>query len=165
MSSNLLRARVVLFPNYETEDPPTSTFPSTRPNVAGQRSMHKRSIVFDLCSSFLPRSSFICAPCRSRLASTRRFSSDGTTATRRRLPRLATTIVTQRHASSAIPATAINVRRTIPSSFQQLHASLGDLERDAGVYIDPSQLRLARRGLESEDAVTRVASTYIMVLF
>lgn len=53
--------------------------------------------------------------------------------------------------------TAINAQKDIPPAFKKLHASLSALEHEAAVYVDLSQLKLALRGLESENAVTRVA--------
>lgn len=64
----------------------------------------------------------------------------------------------QLRAASTIPSvTAVNAKREIPTAFQELHASLKALEQHAGVYVDTSQLKLALRGIESEDALTRVA--------
>ena len=63
-----------------------------------------------------------------------------------------------RRAASTIPSvTAVNVKHEIPPAFQKLHASLKNLERDARTYVNTSQLQLALRGIESENAVTRVA--------
>ena len=62
-----------------------------------------------------------------------------------------------RTASTTASVTAVNVRREIPPRFRKLHESLKALEIEAAVYINSSQLRLALRGLESDDAVTRIA--------
>ena len=62
-----------------------------------------------------------------------------------------------RRASTTPSVTAVNAKRAIPEQFQALYASLKALERDAGVFVNSSQLQLALRGVESEDAVTRVA--------
>jgi len=65
----------------------------------------------------------------------------------------------QSRKTSTIPSvTAVNVKREVPAASQNLHRALKALGRDAGVYINTSQLQLALSGLESENAVTRVAS-------
>ena len=68
-------------------------------------------------------------------------------------------------AASTIPSvTAVNVQRELPAAFKELHASLKSLEQDAALYVNSSQLHLALRGLESEDAITRVAGGKSMTL-
>ncbi len=64
----------------------------------------------------------------------------------------------QNRTASTIPSvTAVNVKREIPSAFQELYGALKALESEAGVYVNTSQLQLALRGVESENAVIRVA--------
>ena len=62
-----------------------------------------------------------------------------------------------RAASTTSSVTAVNVKREIPHHLRDLHASLKALEHDAGVYINTSQLQLALRGVESDNAITRIA--------
>ena len=62
-----------------------------------------------------------------------------------------------RTASTTASVTAVNFRRDIPPRLRNLHESLKAFETEAAVYINSSQLRLALRGLESENAVTRIA--------
>lgn len=65
--------------------------------------------------------------------------------------------VVRRRPASTVSATAIDAKREIPPSFQELHATVGALRDEASTYVHPGQLQLALRGLESENAVTRVA--------
>ena len=62
-----------------------------------------------------------------------------------------------RLASTVSPVTAVNAKKEIPAAFQQLHTALKNLEQQAGLYVDTSQLKLAQRSIESEAAITRVA--------
>lgn len=59
--------------------------------------------------------------------------------------------------STIASVTAVNAQRDIPLTFRPLHDSLSALEHEAAIYVNLSQLKLALRGLESENAVTRVA--------
>ena len=63
----------------------------------------------------------------------------------------------RRFLSSITPVTTVNATRTIPELFRELHDELGALETRAGAHVNLSQLQLALRGLESTDAVIRVA--------
>ena len=103
----------------------------------------------------LPSRTFVCASCRY---SRSRALSNGPPRLRSQGKRKAQeTILHLRAASTTASVTAVNVRRDIPPRFLKLHESLKALETEAAVYIDSSQLRLALRGLESENAVTRIA--------
>ena len=105
---------------------------------------------------------FVCAACRHRQA----FSTFNGAA------KSQSHCLSQRHpprapkASTIAPVTAVNAQRDIPSAYQALHESLSALEHGASVYANLSQLKLALRGLETEDAVTRVAGlpTFCSVL-
>ena len=66
--------------------------------------------------------------------------------------------LSRRNASALSPVTAVNAKKNIPRNVEKLYQRLGALEHDAGLYVNVSQLRLALRGLESRDAVTRIAS-------
>lgn len=57
------------------------------------------------------------------------------------------------------PVTVVNAKQEIPPPFEVLYKELSTLQHDAAVYVNPSQLQLALRALESENAVTRIAST------
>ncbi|MCJ1264789.1 hypothetical protein MMC22_004664 [Lobaria immixta] len=63
----------------------------------------------------------------------------------------------RRHASTTAPVTAINAHRELPSPFRELRDSLSSLQNKAAVYVNSSQTQLALRGLESANAVTRMA--------
>ena len=98
---------------------------------------------------------FICPACRYKQA---RAVFNGSTRLRTQGNRNAHGDALQtRNASTTASITAVNARRDIPPRFRNLHESLKHLETEAAVYINSSQLRLALRGLESENAVTRIA--------
>ena len=63
----------------------------------------------------------------------------------------------RRYLSSIAPVTTVNATKTIPEPFRELHHELNALETRAGAYVNLSQLQLALRGLESTEAVIRVA--------
>ena len=65
-----------------------------------------------------------------------------------------------RQLSSGSILNAVHAVRSIPQEFKELDDALDVVERDAGVYADLNQLRLIRRGLESHNAITRVAGLY-----
>lgn len=104
-----------------------------------------------------PRSIDVCsAQCRSRSECWLPLSSQRPAAHLNGLP--SSTIWRSLRATSTIASvTNVHVPRSVPARFRNLDHSLSNLERDAAVYTDPSQLRLARRGLEAENAVSRVA--------
>jgi hypothetical protein len=62
-----------------------------------------------------------------------------------------------RSASTHVSPTAINLRPNIPPRNQELHNALSKLNDAAETYVDISRVQLALRGLEAQDAVTRVA--------
>ena len=102
---------------------------------------------------------YVCSSCRYKQA---RAISNGSALLGTRAHRKARGTTLQfRTASTIAPVTAVNVRRDIPLRFRILHESLKALESDAAVYINSSQLRLALRGLESENAVTRIAGRFL----
>ncbi|KAL2040533.1 hypothetical protein N7G274_006512 [Stereocaulon virgatum] len=99
------------------------------------------------------RSPFVCPSCRFREAYSIKASPNWIRVFSK--PRVQN--VDFRSASTTASVTAVNAKREIPHVFRRLHASLKALETVAGVYVNTSQLRLALRGTESEDAITRVA--------
>ncbi|KAI9850310.1 MAG: 3',5'-cyclic-nucleotide phosphodiesterase (PDEase) (3':5'-CNP) [Thelocarpon superellum] len=62
-----------------------------------------------------------------------------------------------RFVSTHRSATAINAARPIPPSFRELYDRLSAVQERAANYVNLSRLRLALNGLESRDAVVRVA--------
>jgi hypothetical protein len=62
-----------------------------------------------------------------------------------------------RSASTHVSPTAINYRPNIPPQNKELHDALSTLSGAAEQYVNLSRLQLALRGLEAENAVTRVA--------
>ena len=102
-----------------------------------------------------PLRPFVCSSCRHEQARALSNRSARLRILGNRTARGATLRI--RTASTTASVTAVNVRREIPPRFRNLHESLKALEIEAAVYINSSQLRLALRGLESDDAVTRIA--------
>lgn len=101
-----------------------------------------------------PSTTFLCPSCRFRNAiySLRsQIKSRSGFQARRHPPQ-------RRHTSAVAQVTAINAHRELPPPFRELRDSLSSLQTEAAVYVNSSQLQLALRGLESENAVTRVAS-------
>lgn len=106
-------------------------------------------------SLFLSSRPFVCQSCRYKQF---RAIFDGLARLRTQGNREARGNTLQiRTASTTASVTAVNVRPDIPPRFLILHQSFKSLESEAAVYINLSQLRLALRGLESENAVTRIA--------
>ena len=113
--------------------------------------------LIDKAVSLLPLSTrpFVCPSCRYKQA---RALCGGFARSRTPGNREARGITLQiRSASTTAAVTAVNVRRDVPPRFKNLHESVKTLETEAAVYINISQLHLALRGLESENAVTRIA--------
>ena len=110
-------------------------------------------------SSLFPSSRFfVCPSCRYREA---RAISNGSARLGTRANRKARgTTLRIRTASTTASVTAVNARRDTPPKFRVLHESLKALESEAAVYLNSSQLRLALRGLESENSVTRIAGRF-----
>ncbi len=108
-----------------------------------------------LSSLYLSSQPFVCSTCRYRQARTLSNGSARLRTLGNHKPRRTTLGI--RTASTTASVTAVNARRDIPPRFQSLYESLKALETEAAVYIDLSQLRLALRGLESENSVTRIA--------
>ena len=98
-------------------------------------------------------SPFICPSC----AFSRTFITNKLTLSSRQIPQLSRP--SRRHASTIASATAINAPVDVPIAFKDLHKSLQKLKNDAAVYTNLSRLQLALRGLESRNAVVRVAGT------
>lgn len=55
------------------------------------------------------------------------------------------------------PVTVVNAVKHISPAALDLYEALENLKREAEVYASLSQLHLALRGLESENAITRIA--------
>lgn len=111
-------------------------------------------------SLFLPLSSqrFVCSLCRHKQArALPNGPAIGATSKIQSNCKARRTTLQTRTASTTASVTAVNVRRDIPPYFRNLHESIKALETEAAVYVNLSQLRLALRGLESENAVTRIA--------
>ena len=111
----------------------------------------------------LPSQTFVCASCRySRSCAL----SNGPSRLRSQGKRKAHegAILQTRAASTTASVTAVNVRRDIPPRFLKLHESLKALETEAAVYINTSQLGLALNGLESDNAVTRIAGNSCRII-
>lgn len=109
---------------------------------------------------------FVCASCSFRRALSTRA---GTAPKRVHPPRLldlrvstflARSPTCKRYATTTSSVTSVNVPRSTPPAFRKLDQALAALEKEAAVYVNTSQLRLALRGLESEDAITRIASMF-----
>lgn len=63
----------------------------------------------------------------------------------------------QTHTPIPAPVTVVNAKQDIIPPFELLYKELSALQLEAAVYVNPSQLQLALRALESENAVTRIA--------
>lgn len=133
--------------------------------------MPPKSTLIDKAIVCLTRSPFVCRSCLSKKASSRKWSSQtllSRTQHRRPHPQLRIPPPARKQASTIASVTAVNAKREIPPAFQALYGALSELETEAGVYLNLSQLRLALRGLESDNAVTRVASvssSYCLFLY
>lgn len=66
---------------------------------------------------------------------------------------------TIRRASTLRSSTAVNATRNVPASLKELDEALELLERNASAHVNSSRLKLARRGLEGDQPVVRVAGT------
>ncbi len=64
-----------------------------------------------------------------------------------------------RRSSTLASTTAVNATREVPANLRELHEALSELNSKAASYVNLSRLQLALRGLETEDAVIRVAGT------
>ncbi|KAL8965457.1 MAG: hypothetical protein Q9197_006503 [Variospora fuerteventurae] len=106
-----------------------------------------RSITTNL---FNATNTYICPTCcfRNAVSSVRRLKK----------PTRPTPLPTRRPLSTITSVTTVNAQKDIPHAFQELYHALSVLQREAAVYTNLSQLQLALRGLESENAVTRVAA-------
>ncbi len=62
-----------------------------------------------------------------------------------------------RRSSTVASTTAINAARELPPNLRELHDALSELRSKAANYVNLSRLQLALRGLETRDAVVRVA--------
>ena len=131
--------------------------------------MSFRHAVFDNALGILIKKPYICPSCLTnrKLSAQRALHSNLSPRSRPRARRLRHEIRTQlprsapstaKAVSTTASVTAINAKKEIPYNAENLYRSLSALEHEAGSHVNLSQLRLALRGLESQDAVTRVAS-------
>ena len=104
---------------------------------------------------------FICPRCRYE--QTRALSNGVARLSTRGNRKARGTALQIRTATTTASVTAVNVKRDIPHTFKDLYDSIKALETKAAVYINLSQLRLALRGLESENAVTRIAGKSVLI--
>ena len=109
----------------------------------------------------LPSRPFVCPSCRYKQARLLSNGSAGLGSVGKRKARGPG--LHSRAASTTPSVTAVNAKRDVPPKFQDLHVAFKALETEAAVYVDLSQLRLALRGLESENAVTRVAGILSLI--
>ena len=95
---------------------------------------------------------FICLSCRYRraLSIAARASEPQWPSTLQRPSHL-------RKASTVSPVTTVNAAKQIPPAARELYEALGILREEAGVYSTLSELLLALNGIESQNAVSRVA--------
>ncbi len=116
-------------------------------------SMPPKSLTYKRVLSLLQNDGpFICASCRhSQTFHTSYGSAKAQLFQSRRRQQFGKKV------STIASVTAVNAQRDIPLTFRPLHDSLSALEHEAAIYVNLSQLKLALRGLESENAVTRVA--------
>ncbi|KAL8709747.1 MAG: hypothetical protein Q9220_005533 [cf. Caloplaca sp. 1 TL-2023] len=63
----------------------------------------------------------------------------------------------RRAASIVTPVTAVNAKKEINPAFQDVYHAVNVFKKDAAVYSNLAQIQLALLGLESENAVTRIA--------
>ena len=98
------------------------------------------------------RNPFICPSCRYR-----RAVSTAARATEPQWPSTLQRPSRLRKASTISPVTAVNAAKQIPPAARVLYEALGILKEEAGGYYSLSQLQVALKGLESQNAITRVA--------
>ena len=77
---------------------------------------------------------------------------------------LSPSVSRSRRSSTVASTTAINATRDLPPNLRELHEALSELRSKAANYVDLSRLQLALRGLETRDAVIRVAGTIVMTI-
>ncbi|KAL8826771.1 MAG: hypothetical protein Q9191_003595, partial [Dirinaria sp. TL-2023a] len=94
---------------------------------------------------------FICLPCRYRRA----LSIAAQAAKPQSTAPLRTSRL--RKASTLSSVTTVNASKQILPAARDLYEALGVLKEEAGVYTSLIQLQLALKGLESQNAVTKVA--------
>ena len=119
---------------------PKSHFPRMSPSMS-RRVFAPR---LDKFIASVLRPSSLCIACRRKAFTTNHV-------------RFSLTRPKHRNASTIVSVTAVNAKREVAPAFQILHAALKQLEKDAALFVNTSQLQLALRGLEGENAVTRVA--------
>ncbi|KAI4253407.1 MAG: hypothetical protein L6R42_007593, partial [Xanthoria sp. 1 TBL-2021] len=102
-----------------------------------------------LISRLRPKAAYVCPSCcfRNAINPVRNARRPA-----RRVP-----VSAQRRASTIASVTAVNAKKDISHAFQPLYEALSTVQREAAVYSNLSQIQLALRGLESENAITRIA--------
>ena len=127
--------------------------------------MLRKASLRDSFTSLLLRRSYICPSCSSKIAAYTRATTLPTHNLNPRFlnPKSAAPglhrSIHRRHISTTSSVTTVNVPRSTPRTLQKLDQSLSALKKDAAVYVNSSQLGLALRGLESENAIIRIAGT------
>ena len=126
--------------------------------------MSKRNASFNRYSPIIQRKPYARPSCSSKRAFSTQRVALPSASIRRTFSSLKPTsphfpsFLLVRCISTSESITAVNAPRSTPLTFRKLDQALIGLEKDAAVYVNTSQLRLALRGLESENPVTRVAS-------
>ncbi|KAI4228718.1 MAG: hypothetical protein L6R36_001408 [Xanthoria steineri] len=102
-----------------------------------------------LISCLRPKSAYVCPSCcfRNAINPLRKAKRPA-----HRVP-----VSAPRRASTIASVTAVNAKKDIPHAFHPLYEALAAVQREAAVYSNLSQIQLALRGLESENAITRIA--------
>lgn len=102
-----------------------------------------------LISCLWPKSVYVCPSCclRNAINPLRKAKRPA-----HRVP-----VPAQRRASTIASVTAVNAKKDIPHAFHPLYEALAAVQREAAVYSNLSQIQLALRGLESDNAITRIA--------
>jgi len=77
-----------------------------------------------------------------------------------RIPPQARALSRFRNASTLVSTTAINPPLEVAAHNQELYRTLDGLKQNAANYVNLSRLQLALRGLETKEAVVRVAGRH-----
>ncbi|KAL1970936.1 hypothetical protein VTN77DRAFT_2770 [Rasamsonia byssochlamydoides] len=104
---------------------------------------------------------FFCPSCATwrRTLSTRPHAGNNGISRRRKESHLTTALQSdgRRPASVLATSAAVNVNRNIPARFRELYEALDEVREAVPDQISLSRFQLAKRGLESEEPVIRVA--------
>lgn len=128
--------------------------------------MSKRACSIKQFTSRLLQSHYVCPSCSFKRALSARANTKARDVYE---PRLLSSkaaapclppLTSRKYASTTSSVTAVNIPRTTPPAFRKLDQALSALGKEAAVYVNTSQLHLTLRGLESENAITRIASRF-----